>query len=301
MEAGRSDRIELLEVGILDRCRERVEEFYRLTAKLSIELGWHYPLDLAWITAHMESLHQSRILDAGAGTGALQWWLADQGAEVISVDRLKRADLSTIFRVSYRVEGLRPIDYQPFPELILRRVSGKAYGRPDLLGGFRASAGWLISLFTPKAPGKVILYNHDLGTMPDLQDESVDAVVSVSSLEHNEPGGLKVVVQELLRVLKVGGTLLATLGAAKERDWLHEPSGGWCYTEKTLREVFELPEGVSSNYDRYDELMERLRHSEELKDRLAPFYSTTGNSGMPYGVWDPQYQPVGVFKTKGQR
>jgi len=123
-------------------------------------------------------------------------------------------------------------------------------------------------------------------------------VVSVSALEHNTPQGLGVVVKELMRVLKPGGVLLATLTAGRDQDWWHEASSGWCYTDNTLRQIFDLPASVSSNYDRYDELFEKLRNCAELRDNLASFYFHDDRKGMPGGVWNPQYQPVGVCKIK---
>jgi hypothetical protein len=35
-----------------------------------------------------------------------------------------------------------------------------------------------------------------------------------------------------------------------------------------------------------------------LRDNLASFYGRSGENGMPWGVWDPRYQPVGVCKVK---
>jgi len=101
-----------------------------------------------------------------------------------------------------------------------------------------------------------------------------------------------------MRVLKPGGKLIATLGAAKDQDWFHEPSKGWCYTEATLRDIFELNPECPSNYDQYDELFEALCNCTELHDNLADFYFKSGNNGMPWGIWDPKYQPVGVVKVK---
>ena len=86
--------------------------------------------------------------------------------------------------------------------------------------------------------------------------------------------------------------------AAKSKDWFHKPSRGWCYTEATLRKIFDLPSHSRSNYDKYDELFEELRNCDELRDNLADFYFQSGNNGMPWGGWDPKYQPVGVVKTK---
>ncbi len=55
---------------------------------------------------------------------------------------------------------------------------------------------------------------------------------------------------------------------------------------------------MPSNYDCYDELFEALRGCSELHDNLADSYFKSGNNGMPWGIWDPQYQPVGVCKVK---
>jgi len=107
------------------------------------------------------------------------------------------------------------------------------------------------------------------------------------------------VVRELLRVLRPGGLLLATLGGARERDWFHAPSAGWCYTEDTLRRAFQLPDETRSNYERYDEFFEALKVNRELQSSLAGFYFRSGRNGMPWGRWDPKYQTVGVCKVKG--
>jgi len=144
----------------------------------------------------------------------------------------------------------------------------------------------------------VTIYNQDLVNMSDIPDTSLDAVVSISALEHNEPYILRSVVKELLRVTKPGGKLVATLAAAKEQDWFHEPSKGWCYTEDTLRDIFDLPADCPSNYDRYDKLLEILRDCAELRDNLAHSYFKSGDNGMPWGIWDPKYQPVGLVKVK---
>ena len=134
--------------------------------------------------------------------------------------------------------------------------------------------------------------------MPDIPDNSLDAVVAVSALEHNTPEGLSEVVKELQRVLKPGGILLATLGAAKKDDWFHQASHGWCYTDTSLRKLFDLPASTPSNYAAYDQIMTDLKNCSELRDNLASFYYKSGDNGMPWGVWDPQYPPVGVRKVK---
>lgn len=92
--------------------------------------------------------------------------------------------------------------------------------------------------------------------------------------------------------------MVATMNAAKNDDWYHEPSMGWNYTENTLKDLFSLPEQLASNYDQYDKLFNDLKNSKKLQERLSVSYYKSGNSGIPWGKWDPKYQPVGIVKIK---
>jgi SAM-dependent methyltransferase len=275
-----------------------VETLKHLARSLGIGLGWHYLLDLSWILAHLTQIRDQQILDAGAGEGLLQWYLAEQGAQVTSVDRSSRAELSLRFRFRYQIRGLRPEDLAP-AAVVWQRNTRQAVGfKGKLISSFRGAAGLLAMALPVNKTGKIMIYNQDLTDLPLIPDSSQDVVVAVSALEHNPPEGLEEVVGELLRVLKPGGLLLATLGAARDTDWFHEPSKGWCYTDASLKRIFRLPAAVSSNYNYHDELLDALKNCAELRDNLADFYFHSGNNGMPWGVWDPQYQPVGVCKVK---
>ncbi len=285
--------IEILSVDLLDRHRPLVEDLRRLAKGLGLEFGWHYLLDLTWILARLGEVSGKRIMDAGAGVGVMQWYLAERGATVYSVDRGSRADLSPRFRGRYRVRGLRPEDLRPTGAVtldLLRRGRIKEAGRGILSLVSGALGG--------KAPGEVLVYNRNLMALEDIPDETLDAVVAVSALEHNPPEDLPRVVAEMTRVLKPGGVLLATLGAAREADWFHEASRGWCYQADSLRRLFGLSADTPDNYDRYDELFDKLKHNAELRDNLAGFYFKSGDNGMPWGKWEPQYQPVGVCRPR---
>ena len=144
----------------------------------------------------------------------------------------------------------------------------------------------------------MIIYNQELGNLEDIQDDTIDVIVAVSSLEHNSPDDLRSVLYELMRILKPGCAMYATLGATKDSDWFHEPSKGWCYSVDTLRGIFSISPEVSSNFDKYDQLFRSLQENNELRDNLASFYYRSGDNGMPWGEWDPQYQPVGIRKYK---
>ena len=287
--------IELLPVTLLDDCRPTVNSLRRLARSLKLEFGWHYLLDLTWILGQLGDEKGKHIMDAGAGTGLIQWYLAEQGAEVLSVDRGSRADLPLRFRRRFRVRGLRPADLIPSSRLIQQKLRGPGKMRVKAvsqardiisIGDLRRSLGW------------VTIYDQDLKSLSDVKDDSLDAVVAVSALEHNPQEDLGEVVSELMRVLKPSGVLLATLCAARDQDWFHLPSQGWCYTDATLRAHFDLPAIAPSNYAQYDELFSALKDCAELRDNLAAFYYRSGDNGMPWGKWDPQYMPVGVCKNK---
>jgi ubiquinone/menaquinone biosynthesis C-methylase UbiE len=298
------NKIELLPVSLLDQERPLVEELKNLAKSLGLGLGWHYLLDLAWILREakcfstLNSLEDKNIVDAGAGSGLLQWHLIERGAEVISVDRSSRSLLSLRFRARYNMTGMRPEDLDHSVFVLKRNVQqAKSIGE-KIKTTIRGVGGISAATLLKKSPGVGIVYNQDLNSLPDIPADSQDAVMAVSALEHNSPDKLGKVVEELMRILKKGGVLLATLCAAPDEDWYHEPSQGWCYTESALRNAFGFEDEVASNYESYDDLMEQMRDCAELRDNLADFYYESGDNGMPYGIWDPQYLPVGVCKVK---
>ncbi len=297
-------KIEILPVDLLEQNRPVVEALKQLARTLRLEFGWHYLLDLTWTIQHLGPVQGQRIMDAGAGTGLLQWYLANAGAQVYSVDRLSRATLPPRFRRQFHVRGLRATDLsstgQAFLQVLERPATGPLYRRWAARAAALAREG-ASYLGSPQGGGNVIVYNQDLTDLADIGDGSLDAIVAISSLEHNSPEGLEQVVAELMRVLKPGGLLLATLTAGRDRDWWHAASSGWCYTDTSLRRLFKLPDETPSNYDRYDELFARLKDCAELRDNLARFYYQSTDKGMPKGIWNPEYQPVGVCKIKERK
>lgn len=296
------DKIEILSTRLLHDEPYLASEFRQIAVQLHISLGWHYLLDLIWSAKQLDSVSGLQMMDAGAGIGVMQWWLAAQNADVLSVDRRNRANLSRRFRAWCPVEGFRDKDLKP-----LSRPGVRTFLPPRQLRYWHlwprkvGSALFDILAQEPvfsEGRGTVRFYNHNLSSMPDIKADSLDVIVSISALEHNSPEELRTVVQELMRVLKPGGKLIVTLAAAKDRDWFHEPSKGWCYTESTLRDIFGLGAGYSSNYKHYDELFTLLRDCFELRDNLTDSYFKSGDNGMPWGFWDPKYQPVGIVKRK---
>jgi len=295
MNSTYQEKIEIPSVDLLDQHRSLVTELKSLARSLRLEIGWHYLLDWAWIISQLGPVKGKRILDAGAGTGLLQWYLARQGAEVVSVDRLSRAALPVRFRARFQVQGVRKEDLLPLGKYLQQDWSRKEKLPVKLSRQGRE----LLSLAQiGSRSGKVYIYNQDLRNLTDIDNNAVDAVVAVSALEHNEPDGLVVAVKELMRVLKPGAPLLATLVASPAQDWRHAPSSAWCYSAASLRRIFELRDATPDNYANYPELFDKLVDNAELRNGLAKFYFQSGENGMPWGKWDPRYQPVGVCKVK---
>lgn len=273
------DCLEILPVSLLDEERQQVNRLRRLAGRLGLGFGWHYLLDLTWALRHLGQVANRTLLDAGSGIGLIQWVVARQGATVYSVDRMARDPWPVRLRAARAGVALRGLRLEDLPQVGL---------------GSR-----LLDRLPRKRQGGVLIYNQDLMAMEAIPDESIDDIVSISSLEHNTPEGLERVVAELLRVLKPGGRIIATLCTMGEKDLFHEASKGMCYSAATLRRIFGLSAEVLDNYGEYETLMEELKGCTELSTHLAKFYYQSGDNGMPWGKWDPQYQPVGVIKTKG--
>ncbi len=294
------EKIEILSVDLLNDQKAIVDDFKALSRSFgNYTIGWHYLLDWAWIFSQLScsDLKDKITLDAGAWTGLSQWYLAEQGATVYSVDRFSRACLPFYFRRRYRVSGLRVNDLIPVRK-ILNPLDASATLREKATAIFRSGRGLFNHIPSGFASGNVIIYNQDLTDLVDIPGNSIDFIVSVSSLEHNTPDGLEKVTAELMRVLKPGGKLVATLCAGNGKDWFHKPSQGWCYMDSTLIKLFRLPADTPSNYDEYDRLMDKLENNQELRNSLAMSYYRSQLNGMPGGKWDPQYQPVGIVKVK---
>ncbi len=292
------NKLELISVDLLDENRVLTEEVKHLNHALGFASGWHYLLDWIWTIRQLNEIESKKILDAGAGIGLLQWYLALHNSEVFSVDRSGRRVIPFHLLRHFRVFPYTSDD----KFLSLDEFFKPPFGEYPLMiwmkALLRGALGALRTRSWRQAPGIVWLYGRDLRSLPNIPDNSIDYVVSISALEHNSPDDLRVIVRELERVLKPGGAMVVTVSAARDMDWYFEPASGWCYTDKSLREIFNLSDLATSNYDRYDDLLEKLKKSRELKSNMTWYYYYSPNSGMPWGIWHPRYQPVGIVKVK---
>jgi ubiquinone/menaquinone biosynthesis C-methylase UbiE len=321
-----SDKIEILGLDIFDTHRDEIEIVKKYCEYFDAALGWHYYLDLAWILKGVSTLPKgSLLLDAGAGSGILQFILADMGFNVISADFMGR-DFSKGYAGRYAHvihslnsqknsvqnsytnhlktvyascgNGLLHNISRYFKMLETKLHSPDSNIEDNLYVPGTTSNDSRFDSSLPGNIGRIFLYKCDIGNMPLLTNNMIDGVVSVSALEHNSRAGFEKCMTELLRVTKPSGSMFITVSAALDDDYYHEPSKGWCYSEKTLMELFRLSTGTRSNFCQSNELYNALKSDgNELQKRLSRVYFESGENGMPWGKWNPQYQPVGIVKV----
>jgi len=90
-----------------------------------------------------------------------------------------------------------------------------------------------------KDHGTIFYYQANFKSLKDISSDSVDAIVSTSSVEHvRDLNDLKIAIAEFIRVLKKDRPMLITTSAAKDSSWFFEPAEGWCFSEADLTSIF---------------------------------------------------------------
>jgi SAM-dependent methyltransferase/glycosyltransferase involved in cell wall biosynthesis len=292
----KNGKIELLSMELLRRHRDTVDFIYSEKIGKGKSLGWHYLLDLTWIVEQIKDLPSgATILDAGAGLGLLQFLLLAMGHRVISVDFSPRKSPSNVPTIKIGHGNGNGFEHHYIDHLKKNFAQSHSDADQPVILQSRSEFEKLLAM--EKAP--LILYQADLLDMSLLSDASVDAVVSVSAIEHIDLDQVGAAVKECSRVLKPEGCMYATTSASSDGTWYHEASQGWCYDENKLREIFRLAPSVDSNFNDYAGIFdEMVRPGNELHVQLASFYMSSGNNGMPWGIWKPEYLPVAVRKKK---
>ena len=125
------DRIEILPVSLLESEKTTIVELKALANQLKLEFGWHYLLDLSWIIRYLDKINGHNMIDAGAGTGVMQWYLAKKGARLLSIDR-ESTDRQA-FKTAVNILQSQPVPLVIFPE-------GDIYHTTDRVTPFREGA-----------------------------------------------------------------------------------------------------------------------------------------------------------------
>ena len=227
------------------------------------------------------------ILDAGAGQGVTQYLLAARGYNVVSLDfspRTKPGRSVGIFNI--QGDGVSDINYQhPYMNIISFGVDSSvgmaarlrsATLRKVILLPQRAIRYAISSLFyiferflrSHGAYG-VITYVRAPFHEVSLVSESVDAVISISAIEHADINLFHANIKELSRLLKPGAPLLLTTSAASSGESIfHEKSSGWCFSLSALKGYFP---GCDVAFD-VEGCARSLIESDVFIDRLNPYY-----------------------------
>lgn len=297
-----NNKLELLDTSLL-----QAKEFQLVQHWLTVfkaEIGWHYYLDLIWQVREIKKLNlppHATIIDAGAGSGMMQFLLASLGYTVLSIDFNERPippRYARIFKIQSKSNRVFTNEYIKHLNTVHAKQKKKNLpGRIlNILKVLNPSYvfEYIKTKFVPY--GSITFITADFSNLDFIPDHSIDAIVSTSAIEHNESmETLSLSIDEFKRVLKKGASMFITTSAAEEKTWWHEPSKGYCYSESELKRLFDFPT-VSSNYTSYKQIFSHIKGSRFLQDKLPSFYFNNPNCGMPDGVWDPTYIPVGIIK-----
>lgn len=283
------NRLEVLSPELLQSLQEHVKYIDQMTKELNKQLGWHYILDIAWILEQVKDLPKGAvILDGGGGYGLLQFILFEKGYNVISVDFIDR-NLREAEIEKYRAQFIH--DREIFGNEYVQHLNRNYGNTVNAEVSFDVIDDTL--LFSANSP-KIVFYRGDLSRLSYISDNSIDCIVSLSALEHNPKEIIGSIYEEFKRICKADGIMALTLsGTEAQEDWFHVQSKGWCFTQQTLVELFQL-DLYESNFNHVYDIFQKLKLSSKLEKRLAPLYFKSGENGMPWGVWNPEYIPVGV-------
>jgi ubiquinone/menaquinone biosynthesis C-methylase UbiE len=256
--------------------------------------GWHYDLDIVWLLTQLERAGIApgmTVLDAGAGLGITQYVLAARGFHVISLDFAERQVPERgrqIFRITQADDP--PLDYRhgyadhmrfvPEPRGIFHMASKAArrfmHSPADTLNAMldRRRGLHRARRFAEERArdhsryGTIRFVRASFHQMP-VDSASVDAVVSVSAIEHSEKDIIMRAFAEMRRVTRPGGPILVTTSMGREPvDTFHEPTRGYCFSAESLSALVGCPAPPLS----YDDAERRLLASAGLWSRLDPYY-----------------------------
>lgn len=286
---------------------KKLDEIDKWLKLIDWDNGWHYDLDIIWILSELERNNVkkgSTILDAGAGLGIIQFILASRGYNVISLDFAPReipAKVNELFDIEVVDNDIN--DSNPYREFIKYdsakktklEVSSVKYLSFYLHKKINKASSFFkrktYKIFNEKPQGKITFLMGSFNDIP-LDNNSVDAIVSVSAIEHNDYECNKKAVSEFKRVLKKDGVLALTTNCTnQEKSWFHEESLGWCFSKSDFKTIFE------TNLDGdYDKVESEYKSNDLLLKRIPWAYYVSSRSGLPFGnLNNLKYLPVGVF------
>ena len=86
-----------------------------------------------------------------------------------------------------------------------------------------------------------------------------------------------------------------TTSATDKDDWFHEPTLGWCFSQKTPSQWFNFK---NVDFD-YSQSLEKIKNSKTMEDRMSIYIKYSGENALPSGdLRRAPYIPVGIINQK---
>jgi ubiquinone/menaquinone biosynthesis C-methylase UbiE len=314
--------IELLNEDLLSH-KEKLNEISYWLKVMNRPQGWHYDMDIIWLLKGLKEAGIEKgatILDAGAGMGITQFILAARGYDVISLDFSPRSNpplAQEIFEIEVTEQDNLDYkhDYIGFVKYDSNICEEEKYKDPRLYqkiwNVMGRGPGYMLSRIKQQFQkiqnnqfnksekrgnhsgfGKIKFIRAAFHEIP-LNSEIVDALVSVSALEHADPMLMGKNINEMKRVVKKGNPILITTSATKkEKDCFHDKTQGWCFSKDTLATIIgkELP--IEFDPDLAEK---RILSSKIWRTRIDPYYANDPESGFyQRKTQSLPYIPVGI-------
>jgi ubiquinone/menaquinone biosynthesis C-methylase UbiE len=316
-----TNSIQFLNADLLND-QPKVKEIDHWLKVMNRPQGWHYDLDIIWILQELEKAGIKKgatILDAGAGMGVTQYVLAAKGYNVISLDFSHRTipdltkgifdmQVESVQDLNYKHDYMGFVDYGTgTTEAPEQRDSLAVRGMKMINRGPVYLWGLVKNYFRMKRNKDYNIRERsndhkDFGTIRliraafheiPLADMSVDALVSVSAIEHADKALMSQNIQEMKRVVKEGGLALITTSASDQRqDVFHEKTRGWCFSEESLKEMGLITGPIEFNYE---EAEKNILNSHNWFSRIDPYYYNDPESEFfRKKIRQLPYLPVGI-------
>lgn len=221
--------------------------------------GWHYDLDIIWI---LNKLNEYKIkpgdwiLDAGAGQGLLQFFLASKGYNIISYDYSERKILyraKNIFNISYKNdqsnykhEYMSHIKYAPENKNINDLIAyfnncGLKLFLKNIFRWFRGYFYFILeSKFINKSSyGKIIMFRGSFQEISN-SDFNVQAIVSLSAIEHCNKEEIPDCLDKIFKKSPNGPMLITTSVHSEKEDKYEDYFKSWTFGIKSLLDLFNV-------------------------------------------------------------
>lgn len=284
--------------------------------------GWHYDMDIVWILSELENAGIKKgatILDAGGGLGITQFILAARGYNVISLDFSKRKIpilAKGIFDIKiedqedldYDHDYMGSVDYKESNKNLINKSNSHLKSLINFLFNktFIQKTSIINNFFDSRETlklnkiekeknnsnyGSITFLRASFHNMP-ISNESVDALVSVSAIEHADKKLMLKNHNEMVRVVKKGGPLLISTSANdSEEDSFDEKTLGWCFSLTSLK---KLENDFDIDYE-YKVVENEILSSKKWLKRLDRYYYSDPES-IFYNkkMQSLPYAPVGI-------